>query len=273
MSGAWSREPEWLDRVRRWISFHPVTGSQSARELATEIAFDLEQTGFAVRALSRPGHPPLLVASRPAPPGALTLGIYGHYDIEPAHEGWRSDARRLRVEDGRVYGRGIADNLGPLAQRLLAARDVRRWPGVLWVLEGEEETGSPMLAEHLADGKTTKVSLWLDETGYFETPNRQRILVARQDEMLAGLCDRLRDIAGSMSTGVVVENRMLNRASTASTNPVSNLFGDIPYTAFGPNDGLSNVHGADESLPLSTLLLSARQFVATLEYLALGARA
>lgn len=268
MKGTWLHERAWLDRVRRWIDLHPVTGSPNALALAAEIALDLGGLGFTVEERCRPGHPPLLVAKRPAPPGALTVGIYGHYDIEPVHEGWRGDPRRLRLENGRVHGRGIADNLGPLAQRLLAARDVRRWPGVLWVLEGEEETGSPMLAEHLAELQSVRVSLWLDETGYFEAPDRQRILAARQDDALADLCRRFRELAGARSVSVVFEERALNRAASISAPPVGRLFGAHPYAAFGPNDGLSNVHGADESLPLSTLALSALQFVATLEHFA-----
>ncbi|WP_437991306.1 M20/M25/M40 family metallo-hydrolase [Sorangium sp. So ce145] len=270
MSAAWHREAEWLDRVGRWVALHPVSGTASALEVATEVHAELRALGFAVEELRRPGHAPLLVARRPAPIGIPTIGLYGHYDIEPVHESWHGDALQLRVAAGRAYGRGIADNLGPLAQRLLAARDVRSWPGVLWVIEGEEETGSPVLAGHLAALRAIDVAVWLDETGYFEVPERQRILAFRSDERLDALCRRWRELSREESVSVVLEARPLNRASATSAGSVGSLFGERPYAAFGPNDAHSNVHGADESLPLGTLALTARQLVATLEHMASG---
>ncbi|WP_437763376.1 M20/M25/M40 family metallo-hydrolase [Sorangium sp. So ce281] len=269
MSAAWHREAEWLDRVGRWVALHPVSGTASALEVATEVHAELRGLGFAVEELRRPGRASLLIARRPAPIGIPTIGLYGHYDVEPVHESWHGDALQLRVAAGRAYGRGIADNLGPLAQRLLAARDVRSWPGVLWVIEGEEETGSPVLAGHLA-ALREDVAVWLDETGYFEAPERQRILAFRSDKRLDDLCRRWRELSREESVSVVLDARALNRASATSAGSVSSLFGERPYAAFGPNDARSNVHSADESLPLATLALTARQLVATLEHMASG---
>lgn len=268
MSDAWEHEAAWLDRVARWIALHPVTGSTAARQLAGELIEELETLGFVVEVHGPEGRSPLLAARRVAGPHVPTVGIYGHYDVEPVHGTWRGDARQLRIEHGRVYGRGIADNLGPLAARLLAVTNVRRWPSVLWVLEGEEETGSRHLAEHIEELRAGEIALWLDETGYFETPAHQRILATRRDARLDALCAVWSELAAEASASVVFESRELNRASAASVGSVSQLFAGKPYAAFGPNDEAANVHAGDESLPLTTLALSARQLVATLEHLA-----
>ncbi|EYF04941.1 M20/M25/M40 family metallo-hydrolase [Chondromyces apiculatus] len=254
--------------MARWVALHPTAGSPPALTLAAEITSDLSALGFDVEQRSLPGHSPLIVARRPAGPGGATLGIYGHYDVEPVHGQWSSDATHLRLEGGRAYGRGIADNLGPLASRLLAARDVRAWPGVLWVLEGEEETGSPLLAAYLEELRDVDVDLWLDETGYHEAPDRQRILTVRWPAALDDLRALWRTAAAEHAVAVVAEQRALNRASGGIEGPVTRLFAGRPYVSLGPNDDASNVHGADESLPRHTLPLCAEQFVATLQYLA-----
>ncbi|AKT38311.1 M20/M25/M40 family metallo-hydrolase [Chondromyces crocatus] len=267
MKPRWHHEEAWLAHVARWIALHPTAGSPAAERVATEIGVHLDELGLQVELVQRRQHSPLLIARRRAPPGAPTLGIYGHYDVEPIYGHWTHDPTQLRVDAGRAYGRGIADNLGPLAQRLLAARDVRDWPGIVWVLEGEEETGSPLLAEHLDALSETDVSWWLDETGYFEAPDRQRLLLARWPSALDPLPTTWRDLAAAHAVSTVVAHRELNRASGGSSAPVSQLFRGRPYASFGPNDEASNVHAANESIPLGALLLSAHQFVATLEHL------
>lgn len=267
MSHAWVHEDAWLERVERWIALHPVTGSAAAQRLAGEITAELEGLGFVVDVRGREVRSPLIVARRAPAGNCPTVGIYGHYDIEPVAGIWRGDPRRLRCESDRVYGRGIADNLGPLAARLLAVRDVRQWPGVLWVLEGEEETGSALLAENIGVLGAANVALWLDETGYFESPQRQRILTLARDTRLDALCAMWRGLAAEESVAVAFEPRMLNRAAVASAGPVGRLFAGKPYVALGPNDGAANVHAAEESLPLGTLALTARQLVAMLERL------
>jgi cysteinylglycine-S-conjugate dipeptidase len=267
VSHAWIHEDAWLERVARWIALHPVTGSAAAQRLASEIVPELESLGFVVEVRGSGGRSPLIVARRAPAGNGLTVGIYGHYDVEPAAGVWRGEPRRLRRESDRVFGRGIADNLGPLAARLLAVRDVRQWPGVLWVLEGEEETGSARLAENIDALGAVDVALWLDETGYFEASQRQRILAFGRDARLDALCALWRGLAAEESVSVTFEPRMLNRAATASAGPVGRLFAGKPYAAFGPNDGAANVHAAEESLPLGTLALTARQLVAMLDRL------
>lgn len=267
MSHAWEHEDAWLERVERWIALHPVTGSAAAQRLAGEIVAELEGLGFVVDVRGSEARSPLIVACRAPAGNNPTVGIYGHYDIEPVAGIWRGDPRRLRRASGRVYGRGIADNLGPLAARLLAVRDVRQWPGVLWVLEGEEETGSARLAENIAELGAADVALWLDETGYFEASQRQRILALGRDARLDALCAMWHGLAAEEAVSVTFEPRMLNRAAAASAGPVGRLFAGRPYAALGPNDEAANVHATDESLPLGTLGLTARQLVAMLERL------
>lgn len=75
-----------------------------------------------------------------------------HYDVIPAPlEGWNSDPFTLTGRNGYLYGRGVADDKGPILAIACAAADLlaRRMLGVDLVLliEGEEEIGSPNFGE------------------------------------------------------------------------------------------------------------------------------
>src|SRR4029450_12855638 len=84
---------------------------------------------------------------------APTVLVYGHYDVQPPDplDAWTSPPFEPEVREGRLYGRGTADNKGQhLAQllameSLLATRAGRPSP-VKVLLAGEEEIASPHLA-------------------------------------------------------------------------------------------------------------------------------
>lgn len=265
-------EQEMISLASRWIALHPTTlAPRACRAVADELAVHLAALGFTVEVHSADGYAPLLAAHRPAPPGRATVGVYGHYDVEPVGDGWRHDPLALRLMPDRLYGRGIADNLGPLALRILAAREVSRWPGVLWVIEGGEEVGSPMLANLVDEGpRLPEVALWLDETGYFVDRSTQRVLTLDWTARLSGLDEALTAHARAAGVETVCERRRLRRVPGAGAAAVERMFERTPYLAIGPNDPEARVHAADESLPRWSLALSASQFVATLEWFADG---
>ncbi len=112
----------------------------------------MRDVGLEAETLETPRHPVVLGEWRGAGPGAPTILVYGHYDVQPAEplELWTTPAFEPEVRDGRVYARGSADDKGQLflhvkaAESLLAATG--RLPVNLIVLaEGEEEIGSPNL--------------------------------------------------------------------------------------------------------------------------------
>lgn len=83
----------------------------------------------------------------------VTLGFYNHYDVQPPDplEEWASDPFAAEIREERIWSRGVADNKGNLAARLCAFQAYLTVRGrlplrVIWVLEGEEEIGSPGLA-------------------------------------------------------------------------------------------------------------------------------
>jgi acetylornithine deacetylase/succinyl-diaminopimelate desuccinylase-like protein len=98
------------------------------------------------------GHPIVLAEWRGAPPGAPTILIYAHYDVQPVEPlaEWTSPPFEPTVRDNRLYARGAADDKGQLWIHLMAIRAHMACHGALPVnvvilVEGEEEMGSKHL--------------------------------------------------------------------------------------------------------------------------------
>ena len=108
----------------------------------------LEELGFATDLIETPIHP-VLLATR-GDPSWPKLVIYGHYDVQPPDplDLWSSDPFSAVEREGRLYGRGAADNKGPQIVHMSALRRVlMRNPNlplhITYLIEGEEEIGSP----------------------------------------------------------------------------------------------------------------------------------
>ena len=138
----------------------------------------LQETGFTTRRLLAEGAPPAIWGElRGRSP--WTLLLYNHYDVQPAEplELWHSPPFEPTVRDGKLYARGSSDNKGEIAARLTAIRALRATIGELpmtirWIIEGEEEIGSPhfaAIAEPYADLLKADGCLWegssFDPTG------------------------------------------------------------------------------------------------------------
>jgi acetylornithine deacetylase/succinyl-diaminopimelate desuccinylase-like protein len=125
------------------------------RASAGQVAELLRQAGLAeVDVVTAGGSQPAVLGHRAGPPGAPTVLLYAHHDVQPPGEraAWASDPFSPAVRDGRLYGRGAADDKAGIAVHLAALRaHGDRLPvGVTVLVEGEEETGSPALAPFLA---------------------------------------------------------------------------------------------------------------------------
>jgi acetylornithine deacetylase/succinyl-diaminopimelate desuccinylase-like protein len=120
------------------------------RLAAETIVGMLDEAGYRnARLLEVDGGNPAVFAEIPAPEGAPTLLLYAHYDVQPsgpAHE-WETDPFEPVERDGRLYGRGSADDKGGLVMHLgsVAAHGGKPPVGVQLFFEGEEEAGSQSL--------------------------------------------------------------------------------------------------------------------------------
>ena len=107
----------------------------------------LERYGVSgARLLDVPGGYPAVYAEIAAPPGAPTILLYAHYDIQPApmEQGWDMEPFEPEIRGERIYGRGTADDKSGVMIIASALRLFGGQPpvGVKVLMEGEEETGS-----------------------------------------------------------------------------------------------------------------------------------
>lgn len=107
-----------------------------------------------VNVLTVPGGRPAVVARWKAPPGTPTVLLYAHHDVQPAPaQAWDTEPFEPVEHDGRLYGRGAADDKAGIVGHLAAIRAHGGRPpvGVTLFVEGEEEIGSPTFADFLAE--------------------------------------------------------------------------------------------------------------------------
>ena len=127
------------------IPEHALDVEHSARWVADR----LRESGAADVAVVREGGAPAVIAHFPAPAGQPTVCLYAHHDVQPAGDpaAWTSPPFQAETRDGRLYGRGSADDKGGVAAHLAALRAWDGHPpiGVTVFVEGEEEVGSPSI--------------------------------------------------------------------------------------------------------------------------------
>ncbi|HUS55121.1 MAG TPA: M20/M25/M40 family metallo-hydrolase, partial [Thermohalobaculum sp.] len=123
------------------------------RKAAQFAADELAKAGFPSVEIVETGGHPCVLAEWCAAPGAPTVLVYGHYDVQPPDplNKWHSSPFAPEVRDDRLYARGVSDDKGPLMIPILVAaafRAVRGRPPVNLkvIIEGEEESGSPHFA-------------------------------------------------------------------------------------------------------------------------------
>src|SRR3954447_11941939 len=139
------------------VSADPTRAAEVQRS-AEAVAGLFEAEGFEeVRIVSArdDGAAPAVIARKPAPDGKPTVLLYAHHDVQPEndHAEWDSPPFEPTERDGRLYGRGAADDKAGIVAHLGAVRALGEdlGVGVTMFIEGEEEVGSDTLADLLAE--------------------------------------------------------------------------------------------------------------------------
>ncbi len=128
------------------------------REMADKVLARLRQLGADARLIPVEGGNPVVYGEIGS--GARTLVIYDHYDVQPPEplELWETPPWAAAIRDGKVYARGVADNKSELVGRIQAIESWLATEGPLplkikFVVEGEEEIGSPSLGRFASENR------------------------------------------------------------------------------------------------------------------------
>ncbi len=150
-----------IQAVKDFVRFPSVStdagfaeGMAGARDYVKGL---LETIGLEVEVVNTPLHP-IVLARRRSNPEWPHVVIYGHYDVQPPDplDLWETPAFEPVERNGRLYGRGTADNKGPMMVHIAAvAKLLEAHPdlplNITFMIEGEEEIGSPSFAKVLED--------------------------------------------------------------------------------------------------------------------------
>ncbi|NLG08141.1 MAG: dipeptidase [Deinococcales bacterium] len=155
-----ARSPRYADDLAAYVRI-PSVSTDAAHAPDVEAAARwtaerLTRAGFPdVRVMPTGGHP-VVVARWHHDPSAPTVVVYGHYDVQPPEplELWDTPPFEPQVKDGKLYGRGASDDKAGVLTAIQAVEATAAAGGVppvnvTFLIEGEEEVGSPNLLPFL----------------------------------------------------------------------------------------------------------------------------
>lgn len=146
-----TQHERFIAQLKSFVAQPSVAATgQGMTQMADLVRAQLARLGATVQTVETGGAPILLATLGRGP---RTLLIYNHYDVQPPDpiELWTTPPFEPTVRDGKLFARGISDNKGDLMCRLHAIEAWQNTNGdlplkITWVIEGEEEVGSPHLA-------------------------------------------------------------------------------------------------------------------------------
>jgi len=153
----------YLEDLRELLRIPSVSADSKfkgdVRKAAEWVYRKLAAAGLQAELVETPGNP-IVYAEWTKKPGAPTVVVYGHYDVQPPDplNEWESPAFEPTIRDGKIYARGATDDKG---QMLTHVESVEAWlkaagelpVNVKFVIEGEEEVGSNNLEHFLESHK------------------------------------------------------------------------------------------------------------------------
>jgi acetylornithine deacetylase/succinyl-diaminopimelate desuccinylase-like protein len=179
-----SLPPGWLEELAVFLAIPSVSADPAH---ATDVERAAEWVAAKVRSLGGEAEVReegrLLVSELAGPPGAPTVLVYGHYDVQPPAplELWESDPFAAEVRGEWLYARGVADDKGQLWMQLKAIEELvaAGGPPVTFrvVCDGEEETGGDAIIHFLREDEgAVDACVVLD--GWMKRRNSPEFIVA-----------------------------------------------------------------------------------------------
>ena len=172
------------ERMQRYADFLAIPSvsaipehAADCRKAAEWLAAELRRIGAQRVEVSETGGHPIVVAERVEDPALPTIVVYGHYDVQPGDplDLWKTSPFEPIVRDGRMLGRGSADDKGQILIHLAALEALLSTRGKLpvnvkYLFEGEEESSSVNLERWMAANpeRCSGDAVIISDSGFFD---------------------------------------------------------------------------------------------------------
>ena len=201
-------------------------------QCATWLKKWLEKIGAEAELLTADFNPPVVYAELKGQEGAMTVLLYGHYDVQPADPlgEWETPPFEPTVKEDRVYCRGAQDDKGQMFAFLCGVRELaERKVNLKILLDGQEESGSVGLFKLLEDKAF-----------------RKRLSA---DVMLVCDTSAAADLRPAIVAGLRGVNHFTVTLTAANRDLHSGEYGGIaPNAAQGMIELMASLHNADGSI-------------------------
>jgi acetylornithine deacetylase/succinyl-diaminopimelate desuccinylase-like protein len=151
-------DSRYLAELAEFVAIPSVSRDASPATMAAAAQWLAGQLPFAGGRVARTAGHPVVRGEWLGAPGAPTVLVYGHYDVQPTGDEaeWHSPPFELTVDGTIARGRGVTDDKGPVYLVLKTAQAFCAQDGglplnVKFLFEGEEEIGSPHLPGFVAE--------------------------------------------------------------------------------------------------------------------------
>lgn len=151
---------EMLDLLRIPSVSAKSEHKEDMRKCAEAVKARLKEAGAdRAEVMETAGHP-VVFAEKIIDPSKPTVLVYGHYDVQPAEplELWHSGPFEPVIKDGKIYARGSADDKGQFYMHVKAMEIMMQTnsmqTNIKFLIEGEEEVGSPNLGKFVSENKS-----------------------------------------------------------------------------------------------------------------------
>jgi len=152
----------FIEELEQFMRFPSVSAQRAhdkdTRACAEWVVAHLKRLGFEAGLVDIGGQP--IVRASKKGKSAKRVMIYGHYDVQPEDplNEWTTPPFEPTIRDGILYGRGATDDKGQVWTHVKAVESLLKTEGglpceVLFLLEGEEESGGDALARYVTQAK------------------------------------------------------------------------------------------------------------------------
>ena len=203
-----------VERIRDFLRIPSVSAADGDLRSTAAAVCELFEAAGGTAEFAEPGERRPTVIGVIEGPGPTVLR-YGMYDVQPPGAGWSREPFAAAIDDGRIYARGAANSKAALAGSLLAFASAPSPCRQVLLMDGEEELGSPRLAQFCAEHSEELKADWALDFDMHERADGSAPVVAG--------CKGLHELELRAGDGVDVHSSLIGSVPVPASDVVRTL--------------------------------------------------